>query len=147
MDLTNPNGIVTEGELEVTKQKRLSKSAGKEEFNEALAKVATKEDFRRALAKLATKKDLKSLAELKADMKIVKWELSELRDEVRACEKKNDQRFDLVMQRLGGISGQILAIKTEMAATNHTFRQHEKGHSYERQISNQDLPDVRQSSN
>jgi len=150
MDKTKSDESATKKELEQVKDELLAKLVSKDEFNQTVAKLATKEELKqevaklatkeelkREVAKLATKKDLKKLqktvdqhsvdiAELKTDMKVVKWELSELRDEVRVNKKEHDQRFDRVMQSLDGISGQLIDIKTEMAAMNYTFRQHEE---------------------
>ncbi len=102
--------------------------------------MATKDELQAVkdelLAKMATKKDLQKLkktvdqhtvdiAELKTDMKIVKWDLSEFRAEMKTFQQQTEGKFDRVFQVLDGISGQLIDIKTEMAAMNYTFRQHE----------------------
>jgi len=144
MDMNRDDGLASKKELEAVKDELLAKMATKDELqavkDELLARMATKDELQAVkdelLAKMATKKDLQKLkktvdqhtvdiAELKTDMKIVKWDLSEFRAEMKTFQQQTEGKFDRVFQVLDGISGQLIDIKTEMAAMNYTFRQHE----------------------
>jgi len=148
MNMSQDDGLATKKELEAVKDELLAKLATKEELKQEVARLATKEELKREVAKLASKKDLQKLkktvdqhtvdiAELKTDMKIVKWDLSQFRAEMKTFQQQTEGKFDRVFQAFDGISGQLLDIKAEMAAMNYTFRQHEERlDDHEKRITN-----------
>ncbi len=127
MDMNRDDGLASKKELEAVKDELLAKMATKDELqavkDELLAKMATKKDLQKL--KKTVDQHTVDIAELKTDMKIVKWDLSEFRAEMKTFQQQTEGKFDRVFQVLDGISGQLIDIKTEMAAMNYTFRQHE----------------------
>ncbi len=103
--------FVTKKDLEATKKELLAKLATKEEIK----KLATKEE----LKKLATKKEIGILANEVAS-------LSTRLTSVEVRLSNVEENTQLILQAVDGIAGKFDDYQTEKAATEHTFRRHEK---------------------
>ena len=107
-------------------QKDMATLATKKELNQAVAKLATKEELSQAVAKLATKEELSQAVAKLATKEELKWEINELRREIKEIDERHNQRYDKILVTLDGIVGLIQNGRAEKAATEAAFQRHER---------------------
>ena len=103
------NEVATKNDLDILKHELLDKLVDKEQHQKDMATLATKEELSQAVAKLATKEELK-------------WEINELRREIKQIDERHNQRYDKILVTLDGIVGLIQNGRAEEAA----FQRHER---------------------
>jgi hypothetical protein len=107
------NEVATKTDLDILKHELLDKLVDKEQHQKDMATLATKEELNQAVAKLATKEELK-------------WEINELRREIKQIDERHNQRYEKILVTLDGIAGLLQNGRVEKAATEATFQRHKR---------------------
>lgn len=105
---------------EVATKKDIDRLVTKEEFRKELAKLVTKEEFKEF------KKELKKELSKFATKDELRFEIGELRKDMKAMDDKHDQRYNRILEFMGGIAGEISNNRIEKAASEATFQRHER---------------------
>jgi len=123
----------------VTKEEfdqKIATLATKEELDQKIATLATKEELDQKIATLATKEALevvarqgaintRDISEMKGDIKVLKWEMGQMREEIKSLETKFDKKFDVLITAVDGIAKELMDMRTEKVATEHVLNRHE----------------------
>jgi hypothetical protein len=120
------NEVATKTDLEILKNELLDKLVDKEQHQKDMATLATKEELNQAVAKLATKEELNQAVAKLATKDELKWEINELRREIKQIDERHNQRYDKILVTLDGIAGLIQNGRVEKAATEAAFQRHER---------------------
>ena len=124
--------LATKDELD----QKISTLATKEELDQKISTLATKEELDQKIAPLATRKALEVVAnqvatntqdisEMKGDMKVLKWEMGQMREDIKSLETKFDRKFDILITAVDGIAKELSDMRTEKVATEHVLNRHE----------------------
>ncbi|MCU0644012.1 MAG: hypothetical protein MUC94_07090 [bacterium] len=120
------NEVATKTDLDVLKHELLDKLVDKDQHQKDMAKLATKEELNQAVAKLATKEQLNQAVAKLATKEELKWEINELRREIKQIDERHNQRYEKIIVTLDGIAGLLQNGRVEKAATEASFQRHER---------------------
>ena len=94
---------------------------------ELLDKLVSKKDLQNEINKLVTKKEFQSeIRRVDGSLEMLANEVGENTLEIqKLCGEMND-KFNMVLTAIDGLSGQMGDSRTEKAAGEHKFRRHEQ---------------------
>ncbi|MCU0643957.1 MAG: hypothetical protein MUC94_06815 [bacterium] len=124
--------LVTKKEFD----QKVATLVAKKEFDQKIATLVTKEEFDQKIATLATKEALevvanqgaintRDISEMKGDIKVLKWEMGQMREDIKSLETKFDKKFDVLITAVDGIAKELMDMRTEKVATEHVLNRHE----------------------
>ena len=124
------NEVATKKDIEALKNKLLDKMVDKDQYQKDMAQLVTKEEFKKELDKLLTKEEfreqLKKEYSRYATKDELRFEINELRKEMREANERHDQRYNKILEILDGIAKQISNSRVEKAAVEATLQRHER---------------------
>ena len=94
---------------------------------ELLDKLVSKKDFENEINKLVTKKEFQSeIRRVDGSLEMLANQVGENTLEIQKLRGEMNDKFNMVLTAIDGLSGQIGDSRTEKGAGEHTFFRHEQ---------------------